>query len=182
MEIWKDIKGYEGIYQVSNTGRIRSLLFNKQKTLKGSMNSEGYLTVRLKGKTYHIHRIVAETFIPNPDNKPEVDHIIPIMNGGTNDVNNLRWVTGKENVNNKLSIINKSGKNHPFYNKKGAESQYSKKVARYDYQMNLIDVWIGISDAQRILRIYHIADACSGKRNSAGKDENGNPYYWRYIE
>jgi hypothetical protein len=108
LEIWKDIKGYEGIYQVSNTGRIRSLLFNKQKTLKGSMNSEGYLTVRLKGKTYHIHRIVAETFIPNPDNKPEVDHIN--TDRCDNDVNNLRWVTRKENHNNPITKEHHKGK------------------------------------------------------------------------
>ena len=206
-EVWKDIYyvdsisgeiiDYRGIYQVSNLGRVKSLERTakvcgggfrviKERILKGWIDNNGYLLLTLKkdkkDKKFRVHRLVAHMFIPNPDNKPEVDHIIPIMNGGTNDVNNLRWVTGKENVNNKLSIINKSGKNHPFYNKKGAESQYSKKVARYDYQMNLIDVWIGISEAQRILRIYHIADACSGKRNSAGKDENGNPYYWRYIK
>lgn len=206
-EIWKDIYyvdsisgevvDFRGIYQVSNTGKIKSLEKTarvcgggirviKERIMKGWIDNNGYTQVALtkdkKDKKFRVHRLVAHMFIPNPDNKPEVDHIIPISNGGTNDVANLRWATSKENVNNELSIINKSGENHPFYNKTGKDNPVSKKIARYDYNINLLDVWIGVQEAQRTLKIYHISDACSGKRNSAGKDENGNPYYWKYID
>ena len=74
MVIWKDIKGYEGKYQVSNKGRVRSLDYKgtkKKKLLKASTNKEGYIQIRLykngKGKTYFIHRLVAQAFLDNPD-------------------------------------------------------------------------------------------------------------------
>lgn len=206
-EIWKDIYyvdsisgeiiDYRGIYQVSNFGRVKSLERTarvcgggfrvvKERILKGWIDNNGYLLLSLKKdkkeKKFRVHRLVAHMFIPNPDNKPEIDHIIPIKNGGTNDITNLRWVTSKENSENEFSKQNMSGENHHYYNKKGKDNPNSKKVARYDYQMNLIDTWIGITEAQRILKIYHITEACNGKRNSAGKDENGNPYYWKYVE
>ena len=108
-EIWKDIKGYEGIYQVSNFGRVKSLeRVNsrgntvKERILKPHKTEKGYLHIVLckdgKTKLYRVHRLVATYFIPNPENKPEVDHI----NGQKDDnrVENLRWVTSKENINN----------------------------------------------------------------------------------
>ena len=105
-EIWKDIKGYEGIYQISNLGNVKSLQridsnnhLVKEKILKSSSNGigKGYLWVKLgrKGKKEKIHRLVAKAFIPNPNNKKEVNHI----DGNThnNKVDNLEWVTHKEN-------------------------------------------------------------------------------------
>lgn len=105
-EIWKDINGYEGIYQVSNKGRVRSLdrkVWNytkKGRILKPHDNGHSYLNVGLHGensvnKHAYIHRLVAEAFIPNPDNKPEVNHID--FNKRNNCVENLEWVTEEEN-------------------------------------------------------------------------------------
>lgn len=102
-EVWKDIKGYEGLYQVSNKGQIKSTerFGTKGGILKGSLRG-GYhrviLTKQNKSRHYSVHRLVAETFIPNAENKKTIDHID--TDRLNNSVDNLRWVTDKENVNN----------------------------------------------------------------------------------
>lgn len=102
-EIWKDIEEYPN-YEASNMGKIR----NKKtgRILKGRLNKQGYLQVSITNKEGirkypFLHRLVAETFIPNPENKPTVDHIIPVSKGGTNEVFNLRWATYTEQEANK---------------------------------------------------------------------------------
>jgi hypothetical protein len=108
-EIWKDIKGYEGLYQVSNLGRVKTLKlkFGKQRAdtiMKPSVSVWGYGRVCLiknkKGKNYYVHRLVAEAFIPNLENKPTVDHID--RNKLNNVVSNLRWATYKEQIKNRV--------------------------------------------------------------------------------
>lgn len=98
-EIWKDIKGYEGIYKISNIGRVKNKLTEEIK--KQSDNGNGYKNVNLwkqnKGKTFYIHRLVAEAFIENTLNKTEVHHIDSDRSNNT--VENLAWVTTKENNN-----------------------------------------------------------------------------------
>ena len=119
-EIWRPIKGYEGLYEVSNLGRVKSLervrpnMANglyKERILKGQINRGGYHKVALlrnegKSKLCSVHRLVAEAFISNPNNKPCIDHINTIKTD--NSVENLRWVTWKENVNNPLTLAYKS--------------------------------------------------------------------------
>lgn len=110
-EIWKDVIGFEGYYQVSNLGKVRSLdrivehTYSKKLTLKGvemkpQINFGGYCQVRLckdnNTRGYVIHRLVAQAFIPNPDNKPQVNHINGIKTD--NRVENLEWVTHRENA------------------------------------------------------------------------------------
>ena len=107
-EIWKDIPGYEGSYQVSNAGRVKSLPKTRgrgigypvdEKIIRHSVNSRGYCNVVLckdgKTKTFLLHRLVADGFVDNPSNLPEVDH--KDRNKTNNSVNNLRWVTVSEN-------------------------------------------------------------------------------------
>ena len=102
-EIWKDIEGFEGYYQVSNMGRVKSLNYRrtgKEKILKGYDNGYGYLRVMLskegKNKQYRINRLVAQAFIENPDNLPEVNHKDKVRTN--NCVDNLEWCTTQYNV------------------------------------------------------------------------------------
>jgi len=107
-EIWKDINGFEGYYQVSNLGNIKSLQRKDicgraihEKILKQQLDKDGYprITLRLNGKRFnskHIHRLVAEAFIENNDSTLQVNH--KDLNKLNNSIENLEWVTGKENM------------------------------------------------------------------------------------
>lgn len=174
-EIWKDIKGYEGLYQVSNFGNVKSVdriskhsngdLTLKGKLLKSVKNSRGYLQVDLckngKIKKILIHRLVAQTFLPNPDNKPHIDHINTITTD--NRVINLRWVTQKENINNPLTIDKKS-------------KNLSKPIIQFSKDGKFIKKWDSALDAQRELGIKqsNICSCCKGKNKTTGG------YIWRY--
>lgn len=162
-EIWKDIEGYEEMYQVSNLGKVRSLertiirkdgkpLTIKEQILKPSLDGSGYyfvsLTKNKQPKYYRIHRLIAEAFIPNPDNKPEIDHINTDKtdntvwlneDGSVNyDKTNLRWVTHKENMNNQTTTSKMSN------SQKGKHlSQETKKKISKSLKNNPSKPWLG---------------------------------------
>jgi hypothetical protein len=120
MEVWKDIPDYDGLYKISNLGNVK----RKQKTYFCYNNAKrvleerlivgdiarGYRRVELwnnrRHKKYMVHRLVAQAFIPNPNNKPEIDHIDG--NPLNNMVNNLRWCSHRENLNNPITRQRKS--------------------------------------------------------------------------
>lgn len=194
MEEWKIIEGFEN-YSVSNKGNVKNNKRNKK--LKPQIDDQGYKRVKLylNGKPYckQIHRLVALAFIPNPENKPCVDHILPIMNGGTNEVENLRWVTWKENSNNELSIKNgsdaKLGEKNPMYGKfgelNGMWQRYgelngkSKKVINTDTFV----VYGSARDAGRKTEIGYrsILSCCNGEYKKAF-DKNKNETHWMFFD
>lgn len=156
-EIWKDIPEYEGLYQVSNLGDIKSFNYRGHgeiKILKQSTDKKGYKYVRLfkngEGKTYKVHRLVAMLFIPNPNNLPIVNHIDECKSN--NMVSNLEWCTLVYNnaygTRNKRISKSLKGKTHSKETKKKMrESRDNKKpILMYDLSGNLIRRFECIND------------------------------------
>lgn len=178
-EIWKDVEGYEGLYQVSNLGRVKSLeriiehkgcyggfYHVKGKILKPRTEKDGYFRIGLKKdrtqKFYRINRLVAKTFIPNPNNLPVVNH--KDENKENNVWTNLEWCTQLYNVNYGDGINKRKLKR-------------SIKIKQYDLNGNYIKTWDSINDA---IRCYNgntqICQCCKGKRKQA------NGYKWKYAD
>lgn len=191
IEIWKPVVGYEGLYEVSNLGNVRSLNYRHTNTVKNlslSLSKYGYFQVKLwkncKGKVLAVHRLVAEAFVPNPDNKPEIDHINTIKtdntiwlneDGSVNyDKTNLRWVTKKENMNNPLTIKDLS---KIRIGNENAKSIY-RAVLQYTKDGKLIKEWASMNSAARELKISRsgIWSCCNGRNRC--KSYGG--YVWRY--
>ena len=180
MEEWKKIDGYEN-YSVSSEGRVRN--DKTGRILKVTPDKGGYLQVCLskngKQKTFNVHRLVAETFIPSPENKSCVDHINTIRDD--NRVENLRWATHKENSNNPLTLEHKSGEKHPMYGRTGENSPQAKRIIL----INTGEVFNFIKQAEEKYNVHwqNISACCRGKRKSAGKHpETNEPLIWRYYE
>ena len=133
-EIWENIEGFEGIYQVSNLGKVKSLKFGKEKYLSITKSSIGYLNTKLqlnkKNKSFLVHRLVAETFIKNEFNKPCVNHINGIKTD--NRIENLEWCTHKENTEHSLkNDLRKTGCNHKQSKLSLKDIEYIRKNYKY---------------------------------------------------
>lgn len=177
MEEWRDIKGYEGKYQVSNEGRVRSLDrigirgYNyKGKILKSRPNKRGYMWVVLEGKNYSVHRLVAETFISNPNNYPIINH--KDENTSNNCIDNLEWCTNEYNIN--YGTANKRRGDSLGYDK---DNPFSKSVLQYTLDGKLIKKWDSQAEAARQLGKSqgNISSCCMGLRNSA------YGFIWKYV-
>lgn len=189
MEIWKDIDGYNGLYQVSNLGNVKSIerfrtngkgwFIQKPRILKTGKRN-GYLIVNLCKdgvvKTFKVHRLVATHFIPNPENKPEIDHID--INPLNNRVENLRWVTHKENMNNPLSREKQSISMKGKPSLKGKENKQSKPIFQLDRYGELIKKWDSVMDVERELGLKH-QNIC---HNALDKSSNCGGYKWGYVD
>lgn len=143
MEIWKDIVGYEGQYQISNYGRVFSS--HKQGYLAQTDNGRGYFSVSLwkdnQGKSEYVHRLVARHFIDNPNKLPQVNH--KDENKGNNHVNNLEWCDNS--YNNKYGDKRKRQVETLLNNGKT-----SHRVNQYDLQGNYIATYRSMREAERI--------------------------------
>lgn len=152
--MWKDIVGYEGLYKISTRGQVMSMHYKNMPEISAilsPMNSSiGYLRVCLYkntvAKTIFVHQLVAKTFIPNPYNKPFVNH--KDGNKTNNYVENLEWVTPKENTVHAIQAGLLSLKS-PMKGRFGALNPKSKPILQYELNGNFIKKWDSISDAAR---------------------------------
>lgn len=174
-EIWKPIKDFEDRYKVSNLGRVYSIRHHK--IINGRKDKDGYIKINLyigtKPYFKRLHRLVAEAFVPNPNNKPLVLHKKAISNGGDNSADNLYWGTQKENMMDKIKdghcVI------HRFY---GKDNVSSKIVGQYDLQGNFIKKWYSTGEVARNFNTpcTNIQRACKDfdKRSAVG-------FKWKYL-
>ena len=181
-EIWKDIKGYEGLYQVSSEGRVKILdrvttgkggrkYHRKERILKYRMTHDGYLQVGMSnkdGRKYlSVHRLVAKAFIKNPENKPQVNHKDEVKTN--NCVDNLEWMTAKENCN--------YGTRNERAGKASGKAR-SKPVIQYTKDGELVKVWSSTYEVERQRGFSHnsISLVARGIRKTCGG------FVWKYVE
>lgn len=174
-EIWKSIKGYEELYQVSSLGRIKSLRrlgingrYYGGKILKPQIRS-GYNSVTLykknDAKSFVIHRLVAIAFVENVFNKTQVNHINE--DKIDNNFENLEWVTAKENINHGTAISRRS--------KKRKNGLGSKPVLQFSLEMRFIRRWVSASECNR--NGFYKSAVCSCAR---GEKKQYKGYIWKY--
>ena len=178
--MWKDIKGYEGLYQINSKGQIKHLPYQrkniltngtslmKERIIRPFTENHGYQLARLyknsKATPYLVHRLVAEAFIPNPDNLPEVNH--KDENKLNNNADNLEWCSHKYNINYGSSI------------KKRVQTQTNRKdLSKPVICVETETIYPSIKEATRQTGINNvmIGQCCLGKQKTAGS------YHWKYL-
>lgn len=180
-EIWKDVVDYEGLYMVSNKARLKSLNFNKTKKVKlmsVGNKKNGYCVLTLyknrANKNKLLHRLVAIAFIPNPLNKPCVNHLRGVWVG--HGVDNLEWATYSENELHSFKILGKIAY-QPMKGKYGKDHNRSKGVSQYSLDGKLISTYGSSYEALRATKISqgNIGSCIRGERHTAGG------YIWKYT-
>ncbi len=184
IEKWRPIKDYEGLYEVSNIGRVRSLdkwvsakaesmAFKRGKILKSNPNGGGYLSVTLckdsnNHKIYLVHRLVAEAFLDNPNNLPCVNH--KNEDKTDNRIENLEWCSYEYNINYGTALARMKAK--------VTNGALSKVIQQFTINEELINEYPSINEAKRQngYCVGNISKCCQGKRKTA------YGYIWKYKE
>lgn len=189
-EIWKDVAGYEGKYQVSDWGRVKGLdrvvtdkngikYHLKGRILKDGDNGKGYRSIILnsngRSKTLKVHRLVGFAFIPNPENKPFINH-----KDGHEENNylwNLEWSTESEN---QLHSFRELGRKGGQYGKIGILNHLSKSINQLSKTNEFIKRWDCTMDIERELGLYHsdISKCCIGYRTR----QTVGGFKWQFAE
>ena len=187
-EVWKDIKGYENLYQVSNLGRVKSLgrrvvgkngygYYFHERIKKASLMNHGYMIVDLckngENKKKYIHRLIAEYFIPNPENKPQINHKNGIRHD--NRIENLEWCTPYENNKHMKEVLKTA---YIFPPKYGKDNPKSRKILQFTKGGKFIRSYETLTEAEICTGAHHpnISKVALGKRISAGG------FVWKYEE
>jgi hypothetical protein len=196
-EVWKPLTNYEGFYEVSNMGRVKSLdrtITKKSgeealiisRILKQYKRGSGYLKIAVckngKPKTFDVHRLVGLLHVDNPENKPEINH--KKGNKLDNRSSELEWSTSSENAQHKWDI----GLQKPFWEgKTGKDHHSSKSVLQFDSEMKLLKKWDSIADVNRELGfdISGIAACCVGRKRKVNgviyQRKIAYGYIWKYA-
>lgn len=171
-EIWKDIPGYEGRYKISNYGKVWS--YFKKDFMSIYIDKDGYSRVALfkdgKQKQLQVHRLVAQTFIPNPDNLPVVRHKVSIVNGGDNSVDNLQWGTIQDNADDRT---------RDGLHKTAVRKALAKPVYQIDPKTKeIVKRFETITEAAKEVNgdCGPIGEVCKGKFKLA------YDYYWKFVD
>lgn len=187
IEEWKDVPGYEGLYQVSSLGRVKKLNYRqtgKERIIKQRVRGKGYMAVSLynngQTKDFYVHRLVAEAFIPNPDNLPQVNHKSEVKTD--NSVSNLEWCTLLYNINygtrSKRSATSyKRNQGYAGYKRGQVYAGRSpRKIYQYTVDGCFIKTWESSKEIQKTLGFYFksIQKCCRG----IYKQSHG--YKWSY--
>ena len=170
---WKPVKDYEDYYLISNYGEL--YIKKKKRLVKEYKDKQGYTKITLykngTRKCTQIHRLVAQHFVPNPENKPLILHKIPLSKGGTNRADNLYWGTPRENIIDKI----KDGNFYSYIHKRNIKY---KPVNQYDLKHNLIKTWSSVHQIADELNI----NRRSIYRNLSGERQSYAGYIFEYVE
>lgn len=174
-EIWLEIVGFEGRYEVSNLGRVRNMVNGRVRSLQQDKN--GYWRITLKDldskkRSKLVHRLMATTFIPNPKNYPILNHI----DGDSSNclLNNLEWCNHSHNIQHAYDLGLRVG---AFTGVLGKDNPSSKKVNQYDLEGNFVRGWDCVGDVTRELNYSqgNISSVARGERYKA------HGFIWKYV-